>query len=54
MQIQIKLFFTLAASALAAVDDGQDDGLALPARALQAEEADRAVGVQAVTAALAQ
>lgn len=45
---------TLAAGALAAVDDRQDDGLALSARAQQAEEADRAVRVQAVTAALAQ
>lgn len=44
---------TLAASALAAVYDGQDDRLALAAVALQAEEPDRGVGVQAVAAALA-
>lgn len=45
---------SLAAGALAAVYDRQDDRLALSARALQAEEADRVVWVQAVTAALTQ
>lgn len=44
---------TLAAGALAAVYDGQDDGLALAAVAPQAEEPDRRVGVQPVAAALA-
>lgn len=44
---------TLAAGALAAVDDGQDDGLALATVAPQAEEPHRGVGVQAVAAALA-
>lgn len=43
----------MAAGALAAVDDGQDDGLALAAVAPQAEEPHRGVGVQAVAAALA-
>lgn len=43
----------MAAGALAAVYDGQDHGLALAAVALQAEEPDRGVGVQAVAAALA-
>lgn len=44
---------TLAAGALAAVYDGQDDRLALAAVAPQAEEPHRGVGVQAVAAALA-
>lgn len=44
---------TLAAGALAAVYDGQDDRLALAAVAAQAEEPHRGVGVQAVAAALA-
>lgn len=44
---------TLAAGALAAVYDGQDDGLALSAVAPQVEEPDRGVGVQPVAAALA-
>lgn len=44
---------TLAAGALAAVDDGQHDRLALSAPAPQAEEPDRVVRVQAVAAALA-
>lgn len=43
---------TLAAGALAAVYDRQDDRLALPALTLQAEEADWVVRVQTVTAAL--
>lgn len=44
---------TLAAGALAAVDDGQHHGLAVAARAAQAQETHRGVGVQAVAAALA-
>lgn len=44
---------TLAAGALAAVYDGQDDRLALAAVAPQAEEPHRGVGVQTVAAALA-
>ena len=46
------LFPTLAAGALAAVDDGQDHGLALSALTLQAEETHRGLRVQTVTAAL--
>lgn len=44
---------TLAAGALAAVYDGQDDGLVLAAVTPQVEEPDRGVGVQPVAAALA-
>lgn len=43
----------MAAGALAAVYDGQDDGLALAAVAPQVEEPDRGVRVQPVAAALA-
>lgn len=43
----------MAAGALAAVYDGQDDRLALAAVAPQAEEPHRGVGVQTVAAALA-
>lgn len=46
------LCLTLAASALAAVYDWQDNRLALSALALQAEIAHRGVRVQAVAAAL--
>lgn len=45
---------TLAAAALATVDDGQHDGLGCTARTGQAEDAHGAAGVQAVTAALTQ
>lgn len=43
----------MTAGALAAVYDGQDDGLALAVRTAQAEEAHRGVGIQAVATALA-
>lgn len=46
------LRLTLAASALAAVYDWQDNWLALSTLTLQAEEAHRGVRVQAVAAAL--
>lgn len=46
------LRLTLAASALAAVYDWQDNRLALSTLTLQAEEAHRGVRVQAVAAAL--
>lgn len=46
------LCLTLAASALAAVYDRQDNRLALATLTLQAEEAHRGVRVQTVTAAL--
>lgn len=45
---------TLAAAALAAMDDGQHDRLGRAARTGQAEDAHGAAGVQAVTAALTQ
>lgn len=44
---------SLAAGALAAVDDGQDHGLTLPTGTLQAEETHRSVRVQTIAAALA-
>lgn len=47
------VFLTLAAGALAAVDDGQDHGLTLPTGTLQAEETHRSVRVQTIAAALA-
>lgn len=46
------LSLTLAAGALAAVNDGQDDRLAVATVAPQVEEAHGVVRVQAVTAAL--
>lgn len=46
------IHLTLAAGALTAVDDRQDDRLALPALTLQAEETHWVVRVQTVTAAL--
>ena len=45
---------TLAAAALAAMDDGQHNRLGRAARTGQAEDAHGAAGVQAVTAALTQ
>lgn len=45
---------TLAAGALAAVNDGQDDGLALAALTTQAQETNGGVRIQAVTTALAE